>query len=179
MWRSKKFIVMALLAAVLLVGSAGGIVLANDIEDEGNSQSKTTLLARVAEKLGIDEQELKDAFAEARSESWTENPEGRQYGAPMAGVAETLGVEPQALQDAFAQARSEMRDGTLDNCGREALMDRVAEILGIDQLALEDACAQAWEAGGEMHPDGERPFKRFGRGHGGFYRCGEHTPQNG
>ena len=178
MWRSKKFIVITLLVAVVLVGGISGIVLASDTRDECNHQSRTTLLERVAEKLGIDKQELTDAFAEARSELRAENPEGWQRRAPMAGVAETLGVEPQALQDAFAQARSEMRDGTLDSCGHEALMARVAEILGIDQQALEDTCVQTREARGEMHPDGERPFKHCGRGHFGSYHHGEHAPQN-
>ena len=145
MWRSKKFIIIALLAIVVLAGSIGGIALANT----GGGQPEV--------RCG--------AFLDEVCRIYNENTDPD--------------INCEALQDAFAQARSEMRDGTLDNCGREALMARVAEILGIDQLALEDVCDQAWEAGGEMHPDGERPFKRFGRGPGGFYRCGEYAPQNG
>ena len=65
MWRSRKFIVVALLAAVLVAGSIGGIALA---QDNGDGSQPKTLLARVAEKLGIDQQELEDAFAEAQTE---------------------------------------------------------------------------------------------------------------
>ncbi len=65
MWRSKKLIVITLLATLVLVGSTAGIVLAQ--ENGGDSQPKT-LLARVAEKLGLNQQELEDTFAEARSE---------------------------------------------------------------------------------------------------------------
>ena len=66
MWRSKKFIIIALLVAVVLVGSITGVVLAQT-EDEGDSQSKT-LLSRVADILGIDQQTLEDAFAQAQEQ---------------------------------------------------------------------------------------------------------------
>ncbi|MFC1932984.1 hypothetical protein ACFLXU_05080 [Chloroflexota bacterium] len=70
MWRSKKFIVIALLATVLLVGSIGGIALAADEED---SSQPDTILDRVAEILveeGVDitSEQLEDAFTEAQSE---------------------------------------------------------------------------------------------------------------
>lgn len=74
----KKFIVTGVLATVLLVGSIGGVALAQVgkvadspsrilLTSDNASQTKT-LLARVAEKLGISQQELEDAFAQARSE---------------------------------------------------------------------------------------------------------------
>jgi hypothetical protein len=75
MWRSKKFIIIAVSAAVLLAGSISGVALAADNGD--NTQPKTLgtdLLAKVCtiyqEKTGvaIDQQVLKDAFTEARSE---------------------------------------------------------------------------------------------------------------
>lgn len=78
MWRSKKFIVIAL-AAVLLVGSTVGVVLAADNADEDTSPpeaQQAALLDRVCEiyeentGVAIDPQELKDAFAQARSEMW-------------------------------------------------------------------------------------------------------------
>ena len=76
MWRSKKFIVIAL-AAVLLVGSAVGVVLAADNGDEDGSPPEArheALLDRVSEiyqentGIAIDPQQLKDAFAQAQSE---------------------------------------------------------------------------------------------------------------
>lgn len=66
MWRRKRFVFVALLAAVVLVGGIGGMVFAQT-ENSDESQPKT-LLARVAEKLEINQQELEDAFAQARSE---------------------------------------------------------------------------------------------------------------
>ena len=75
MWRSKKFIIVGVLAAVVLVGSIGGVVLAQT--ENGDDSQPKTLLARVAEKLGINQQELKDAFAEAQSEMWDEALDSR------------------------------------------------------------------------------------------------------
>jgi len=65
MWRTKKFIVAVLLTTVMLVGSTAGIVLA---QENGDGSQPKTLLTRVAEILGIDQQTLEDAFAEAQSE---------------------------------------------------------------------------------------------------------------
>ena len=75
MWRSKKFIVIAL-AALLLVGSSVGVVLAADNGNEGESApvGDGALLDRVCqiyeENTGttIDPKALQDAFAQARSE---------------------------------------------------------------------------------------------------------------
>ena len=64
MWRSKRFILVTLLMVAVLVGSIGGIALAENGDD---SQPKT-LLARVAEILGIDQQKVEDAFSQAQSE---------------------------------------------------------------------------------------------------------------
>ena len=66
MWRSRKFVVIVLLAVVVLTGSIGGVVFAQT--EDGDESQVLTLMARVAEKLGIDEQILQDAFAEVKSE---------------------------------------------------------------------------------------------------------------
>lgn len=70
MWRRKKFLLVGLLTAVLLVGSIGGVVLAQT--ENGDDSQPKTLLARVAEILGIDQQQVEDAFTQARSEMRTE-----------------------------------------------------------------------------------------------------------
>ncbi|MFC1874492.1 hypothetical protein ACFLYX_04240 [Chloroflexota bacterium] len=67
MWRSKKVIAIAVLAALILVGSIGGVVLAQT-GDEVDSQHNI-MLTRVAEILGIDQQTLEDAFTQARTET--------------------------------------------------------------------------------------------------------------
>ncbi|MFC1987338.1 hypothetical protein ACFLVH_02195 [Chloroflexota bacterium] len=64
MWRRKKSILIGALVAVIVVASIGGIALA---QTEDDSQPKT-LIARVAEILGIDQQRVEDAFAQARTE---------------------------------------------------------------------------------------------------------------
>ena len=87
MWRSKKFIVIAIpiLATILLVGSIGGVALAQT-EDESDSQPESrygTLLNKVCEiyqeKTGdvIDQEVLEDAFAQASGEMRSEALESR------------------------------------------------------------------------------------------------------
>ena len=66
MWRSKKFIIAGVLAAVLLVGSIGGVALAQT--EDGEDTQPQTLMARVADILNINQQTLEDAFNQARSE---------------------------------------------------------------------------------------------------------------
>jgi len=67
MWKSKKFILLAVLAAVILVGSIAGVVYAQDDEEEDVSP-RAVLLEKIADKLGIDVQQLEDAFNEAVAE---------------------------------------------------------------------------------------------------------------
>lgn len=71
MCRSKKFIIAALLATVLLVGSIAGVAFAQTASGDG-SQSKT-LLDRVAtilvgKGINITSQQLKEAFTQAQSQ---------------------------------------------------------------------------------------------------------------
>ena len=80
MWRSKKFIVIAILATVLLVGSIGGVALA---QDNGDDSQPKALLDRVCEiyegntGVAIDSEELQKAFNEAQSEMRAEALENR------------------------------------------------------------------------------------------------------
>jgi len=66
MWRRKKPILIMSLALAVLVGSVAGVALAQT-GTGGSGQSKT-LFARVAAILGIDQQKLESAFAQARRE---------------------------------------------------------------------------------------------------------------
>ena len=72
MWKSKKFIFLAILAVVILAGSIGGIVYAQGEDEEEDVPSRVAILDRVAEKLGIDPQQLKDAFSEVIDEMQAE-----------------------------------------------------------------------------------------------------------
>jgi hypothetical protein len=162
MWRSKKLIVFALLAAVLVFGSIGGVVLANGDDEASPPMS---LMARVAAKLGISEQVLRDAFAEAHSEMQAERPEGKPlFGGPMTGVFENLGYDQETVQAAFEQVRTELENETLEG-GHGAVMSRVLEILGISEADWQAACDEARQAHQEML--GERPEGMpFGPGFG-------------
>ncbi len=66
MWKSKKFILIAVLVALVLVGSLAGVAFAQT--GSASDGSGKTLLARVAAILGIDQQKVEDAFAQAQSE---------------------------------------------------------------------------------------------------------------
>jgi len=66
MSRHKKFVIVGLLAALVLVGSLAGLAFAQT--DSGTAGSGNTLLARVAAILGIDQQKLQDAVVQARGQ---------------------------------------------------------------------------------------------------------------
>ena len=77
MWKSPKFILAAVLVAVMVIGCTAGVALAQEDEarqgwrgalgDDAQSR-QGALVARVAEMLGIDQQQLEDAFKQAQSE---------------------------------------------------------------------------------------------------------------
>jgi cobalamin biosynthesis Mg chelatase CobN len=84
MWRSKKFIVAAVLAAVMLLGSIGGVVLAANNGEDSEAETKyEELLDRVCEiyeentGVAINSEALKDAFAQAQSEVRAEAMQNR------------------------------------------------------------------------------------------------------
>ncbi|MFC1980028.1 hypothetical protein ACFLVS_04140 [Chloroflexota bacterium] len=168
MWRRKKLIVVAVLAIVMVFASIGGVVLADNGDDEVSPPM--SLLSRIAAKLGIGEQVLKDTIAEARSEMQAERPEGRPAHGPMAQVFESFGYDQEAVQAAFEQARTEMENGTLEG-ERGAVMDKVLNILGIDEQDWQAACTEAGQAHQEMRgekPEGMPFGPGFGfRGHSG------------
>lgn len=62
----KRFILIAVVVALVLVGSLAGAAFAQT-GGTGDSSGKT-LLARVAAILGIDQQKVEDAFAQAQKE---------------------------------------------------------------------------------------------------------------
>jgi len=81
MWRSKKFVVIGLLAIVVLAGSIGGVALAQSGEGEDDSPQvrHEAMLDRVCEIYNeanpdatIDPDALKDAFAQAGEEQLAE-----------------------------------------------------------------------------------------------------------
>ncbi|GEM_PF-673513 len=70
MRRNKKVLIIALLATVVLVGSIGGIAIVQAAEGTttANVTQPKTLLARVAENLGIDQTKLEAAVTKANKD---------------------------------------------------------------------------------------------------------------
>lgn len=75
MWKTKKFIVIAVIVAVLLAGGIAGIALAKSNSGSSvnapTSQATSdngTLMARVAQILGIDQSTLQNAFDQAQKD---------------------------------------------------------------------------------------------------------------
>ncbi len=167
MWRRKKLIIVAVLAAVMLVGSIGGVILAADNGDDSQPEARCgALWDRICEIYNanpdrpgdIDCETLKAAFAEARSEMQGEQLDGRRFRVQMAnraGILGNLGIEIDwdALKAALADARERIQAGE----DRQEVMAEVLASFGID---IEDLKA-GWA------DDGERPFKHGFRGMGG------------
>ena len=106
MWRSKKLIIAAILTVVVLVGSIGGIALAQENgDDNGDNSQPQTLLARVAAILGIDQQELEDAFTQAKSEMRDEALDKRLQKLVAEGV---IDPEQATAYKEWLQARPDM-----------------------------------------------------------------------
>ncbi len=78
MWRSKKFIIIAVLTVVILGGTLGVIAIAYASSDDTPQSRTTTLLDKVAEiyekntGTPIDAAELQKAFTEARDDIATQ-----------------------------------------------------------------------------------------------------------
>jgi uncharacterized membrane protein len=75
MHRKKAVVIGAILVAVLLAGTISGITLIQTSDTASNSG--TSLLARVASILGIDQQKVEDAFAQAQKEIESEALDAR------------------------------------------------------------------------------------------------------
>ena len=167
MWRSKKFIIVAVLAAVLLFGSLGGAVLADNGDGSTDTGDKSqrgacreAMLTEACEILindwscseDITAADLEDILMTARQAIGDEcqgpnSPRGPH--GPMAQVFESFGADQEAVQAALEQARGELEDGTLEG-GRGAVMARVLGILGITEEEWQAACDEAREARQEM-----------------------------
>ena len=70
MWKSKKFIVISVVVAVVMVATTAGVVLAQD--GKKGPGPRQAILGKVAKNLGITQQQLEDAFKKALEEGRTE-----------------------------------------------------------------------------------------------------------
>ncbi len=71
MRKNKKVLIIALLSTVVLVGSIGGVAIAQAAEGTatGNATQPRPFLARVAEIMGVDQGKLEAAVTQAKSEA--------------------------------------------------------------------------------------------------------------
>jgi hypothetical protein len=83
MWRSKKFIIISLIVAIVAIGSISGVALAQGGEDNGPAAGDGNLMERACaiyeENTGvaIDQQALQEAIAQAQNEMQTAAMEAR------------------------------------------------------------------------------------------------------
>lgn len=145
-------VLLSVLLAMALLGVPSGIVLA---QDEQPKPPQDTVIARVAELLGIQREALENAIKQAQQEQWQKALEARLNQMVEKGVITQ--EQAQALLN-WLKARPDipglrgmygfgplrlwaMRPG-VDGKQDETLA-RVAEILGIDAQKLVDAFKQA------------------------------------
>ena len=74
--RRKRWIVISATAVALVFGVGGGVAMAQEHERGGESKGRA-LVSRVAAILGLDEQQVQDAFVQARQEMHDEAIESR------------------------------------------------------------------------------------------------------
>ena len=116
MWRRKKLVIVALLAAVVLAGSIGGVALANNGDDSRPEAPCTAMLERVCEiyeqKTGvaIDPEVLKETFAQVRGEM---HPEG---------MLKRGEIDPEALQNHLQDL---LNQGKITEEQHEKMKDRI------------------------------------------------------
>jgi hypothetical protein len=79
MWFKKKWVLLALLAAILILvaGIIGGVAYAQAGNSTSSGNSSKTLMGRVAAILGIDQQTLESAFNQAQKEMRSEELDNR------------------------------------------------------------------------------------------------------
>jgi hypothetical protein len=99
-------------------------------EQGGQPPDFENQMAQAAVTLGIDEQTLKDAFTQARSELGLSATPARPAGTPPANGDNTAAVPPDAGQPPANMVGRGMSS---------ELLAKVAGILGIDQQTLQDA----------------------------------------
>ena len=115
MWRSKKFIIITVLVAVVLVGGIGGVAFAQSGHDRHHPLGTPHHGpgGAIFEGFGVDQEALQAAFEQARSELQEGTLEGGRR-AVMDRVLEILGISEDEWQAACSQAREscpEMRPG--------------------------------------------------------------------
>jgi len=87
MWWKKKWVIITVVTAVVVLaaGVIGGIVYAQSGSPSPTSTPRDTLMAKVAQKLGIDQSKLEQAFKDAQKEMSDEALSNRLKGLVQQG----------------------------------------------------------------------------------------------
>ena len=126
MWHKKYVIIGLLVGAVMMAGIVGGVALAQTTG--AADSSSTTLMARVAAILGIDQQKVEDAFAKAQQEMQTEAMDSQLKALVEAG---TLTQEQADQYKTWWHAMPDVPDGIgLPGIGGAGRSPRHARIRG-------------------------------------------------
>ena len=130
----KKWLIVGLTTGLLAVIITGGVVLAGGGGGHGWGFGKhdgrlSALTERAAEILGIEAQDITDAYAQAREEA--ADAQLQDFAGRVAG---TLGTDAQATADAIGQVAGEMRSEAMESRLQSAIdsgritEERAAEI---------------------------------------------------
>lgn len=169
----KKFLALGMVALIAVTAFAVGFTAMASAETPGEGtvsdeapaggwmvhRELGVLNAKVADILGIDEEELADAFKQAWQEVKDDIGEVINHkDAVNAKVADILGVDEEQLANAFKQAWQEVKDDIGEVVDpRDAVNAKVAEILGVDEEELADALQQAWQEVRDDIGEGVKP----------------------
>ena len=161
-----KWIIGAVVAAVLLSAVLGGVALADDGDDEA-LQPGAVFQEKLAEKLGITVEELQAKMTEVREEMQLANPNCVPGPGGPAGhfrfAHGQLGadIDGDVFREAMSQARERIQAGE----DRETVMAEVMAEFGIDVDAIKARFAE--------NADGDRPLRGFMglRGRAGLHGC--------
>ena len=143
----KKWLIVGLTTGLLAAAITGGVVLAGGGGGHGWGLGKhdgrlSALTERAAEILGIEAQDITDAYAQAREEA--ADAQLQDFAGRVAG---TLGTDAQVTADAISQVSGEMRSEALESKLQSAIdsgritEERAAEI-------REQADAGGWHGKG-------------------------------
>ena len=154
----KGWIIAAILAALMVVGVGGGVILAHGSGGKGDGgfskvvPDGASMTERVATTLGLEESVVADAF-ESVKEDWDWDTDF------VAEAATILGVETETLESAISQAKRAM-ENEMVRAGVDAMVE--AELI---TQAEADEYVQWFEARPSFLDNLERG-RKFGRGDG-------------
>jgi hypothetical protein len=108
MWKNKKVLVIGLVSVLVVLGSLGGVIIAQAADNpvSSNATQPKTIMERAAAILGIDQTKLESAFTTAQKDAETDALKTR-----LAAMV-TAGKITQAQSDDYMKWWQSRPDGT-------------------------------------------------------------------